>query len=372
MPVSSTKTRSLGSICQTRSQKTARSSRMSARSCSLARSVFFYATARTAAGRGTASAGLLAAARCAPPTALCIRPACDRSAHSPAPARSPRPPHRSPACDRRHAAWHSVGPRRAPAGARGTPSRDRRQSAGRRLPATDQLPQPATPAPAGRPNRAWASSPPISSEMPPFYPRARCFPNSNENCSSTLSAFYCRVEFTELDAGVLGSELPIGPGGGGIAAVPPSLDVALQRCPVSNPVRQVAAEGAQLDLGHVQPRAVLGRVVDLETVGDTLGLLGCECLVKRGWGVGIELVHDQDDLVRLAVAPVHELAHEARPVGTPAPVGDRHLAPTAERLKRYEQVGGAIAHVFAVVAFGPPRPVTPCRARRQRSAHLAD
>src|SRR5215203_3249345 len=56
MPVSSTKTRSLGSICRTRSQKTARSSRMSARSCSLARSVFFYATARTAAGLGTASA----------------------------------------------------------------------------------------------------------------------------------------------------------------------------------------------------------------------------------------------------------------------------------------------------------------------------
>src|SRR5215213_1008188 len=41
MPVSSTKTRSLASICRIRSQKTARSSWMSARSCSLARSVFF-------------------------------------------------------------------------------------------------------------------------------------------------------------------------------------------------------------------------------------------------------------------------------------------------------------------------------------------
>ena len=146
MPVSSTKTRSLGSICRIRSQKTVRSSWMSARSCSLARSVFFYATARTAAGHGTGSAGLPAAARCAPPTALCIRPAYDRSARSPAPARSPRPPHRSPACDRRRAAWHSVGPRRAPAGARGTLSRDRPQSAGRRLPAADQLPPPAIPA----------------------------------------------------------------------------------------------------------------------------------------------------------------------------------------------------------------------------------
>src|SRR3954454_14939972 len=32
-----------------------------------------------------------------------------------------------------------------------------------------------------------------------------------------------------------------------------------------------------------------------------LGLLGRECLVERGRGVDIELVHDQDDLVRLAV-----------------------------------------------------------------------
>src|SRR5215217_5950477 len=70
---------------------------------------------------------------------------------------------------------------------------------------------------------------------------------------SALSFLYYRVEFTELDAGVLGSELIISRGGGSVAAVPPGLDVAFQRRPVAHPVRQVAAEGAQLDLGHVQP-----------------------------------------------------------------------------------------------------------------------
>ena len=70
--------------------------------------------------------------------------------------------------------------------------------------------------------------------------------------------------------------------------------------------------------------------------------------------------------------PVHQVAHEARPVLTPAPVGDRHLAPAAERLEGHEQVGGAVAHVFAVVAFGSPRPVTLCRAQWQRGAYLAD
>src|SRR4051794_15526370 len=98
--------------------------------------------------------------------------------------------------------------------------------------------------------------------------------------TSALSALHCWVEFTELDAGVLGRELPIGPGGGGVAPVLPGLDVALQRRPVTHPVGQVAAEGAQLDLGHVQPGAVLGCVVDFEPVGDALGLLGRERLVE--------------------------------------------------------------------------------------------
>src|SRR3954454_21413889 len=41
---------------------------------------------------------------------------------------------------------------------------------------------------------------------------------------SALSVLYYQVEFTELDAGVLGNELPIGPGGGAVAALLPSLD----------------------------------------------------------------------------------------------------------------------------------------------------
>src|SRR3954469_12612479 len=55
---------------------------------------------------------------------------------------------------------------------------------------------------------------------------------------SALSALHYRVEFAELDAGVLGRELPIGLGGGGVAPMLPGLDVTLQRRPVADPVRQ--------------------------------------------------------------------------------------------------------------------------------------
>ena len=63
--------------------------------------------------------------------------------------------------------------------------------------------------------------------------------------------------------------------------------------------------------------------MDFEPVGDALGLLGRERLIERGRGVGVEMIHDQDDLVRLAVAPIDQAPHEMRPVRTPAVVGDR-------------------------------------------------
>ncbi len=56
--------------------------------------------------------------------------------------------------------------------------------------------------------------------------------------ASALSYFHCRVEFTELDAGVLGGELPIGADNGGVAPVLPGVDVTLQPRLVADPVRQ--------------------------------------------------------------------------------------------------------------------------------------
>ena len=65
--------------------------------------------------------------------------------------------------------------------------------------------------------------------------------------------------------------------GAAVTPVPPGLDVALQRRPVTHPVRQVAAAGAQFDLGHVQPGAVLGRVVEIAS--RSARAFGLPCLI---------------------------------------------------------------------------------------------
>src|SRR3569833_1034330 len=144
---------------------------------------------------------------------------------------------------------------------------------------------PHAPPPSASPGTA--SPPP-----PPAKPRGRRSAlNASEQdwqSTSTVSAFHCWVEFTELDTGVLGGELPLGPDGGSIAPVLPGVDVALPRRLIAHPVRQVTTEGTQLDLGHILPGAGRGRVGDFVPGGEALGLLGRERLVERGRGVGVE------------------------------------------------------------------------------------
>src|SRR3954453_3572435 len=183
MAVSSTKTRSLGSICRIRSQKTARSSWMSVRSCSLARSVFF--TPQPEPPQGAAQRR---PAYSRPPGArrqlLCVfvQRAIVPLAHQ-------RPQDRLA---------RRIDPQRATAGVRlGTAS-----ALGACLPAPEvhcretdakalsddcrrQTGFPSQQPPLAQVGRIGLGHPRLlSSEMPSFYPRARCCPNSNENCSS--------------------------------------------------------------------------------------------------------------------------------------------------------------------------------------------
>ena len=82
-------------------------------------------------------------------------------------------------------------------------------------------------------------------------------------------------------------------------------------------VQALAGQGGEFDLGDVEPGAVLGGVVDLQALGEGVGLGRFECLVERADGVGVEVVHHQHDL--LGVGVVHGRA-AGRPRG-PSPHG---------------------------------------------------
>src|SRR5215217_7681255 len=90
----------------------------------------------------------------------------------------------------------------------------------------------------------------------------------------------CWGEASAFGAGILGCELPFDLRSGGIVPLRPACDLALEGVLMGDAARQaLARQDAQLDLSLVRPgavlgRVVLGRVVDLEPVRETLGLLG--------------------------------------------------------------------------------------------------
>ena len=55
-------------------------------------------------------------------------------------------------------------------------------------------------------------------------------------------------------------------------------------------VKTLASKHAELDLCHIEPRAMLGCVMELYSCGNPSGLRGLEGLVERGDVVGVEVV----------------------------------------------------------------------------------
>jgi hypothetical protein len=99
--------------------------------------------------------------------------------------------------------------------------------------------------------------------------------------TSRSSALNYRVEVLELDPGILSGEPPVHATPGSVASRLPRRDLPLQRCPVGQAaVQALLGQHGKLDLGHVQPAAVLGGVVQLQPVGQPLGLRRRERLVQ--------------------------------------------------------------------------------------------
>src|SRR6266536_3227697 len=167
---------------------------------------------------------------------------------------------------------------------------------------------------------------------------------------SSSSGLNCRVEVLELDPGILGREAPVDATTGSVACRLPGHDLPLQRQPIGHPpIQALLRQHAQPDLGHVQPAAMLGRVVQLEPVGQPLGLSRLERLVQRRRGVGVEVVLHQHDLLGIGVVDVDQVLDAMRPVDAGAPRADRHVAPAAQRLAHQEQVAHAAALVLVIL-----------------------
>jgi hypothetical protein len=71
---------------------------------------------------------------------------------------------------------------------------------------------------------------------------------------------------------------------------------------------------------------------------------------RAAWGVGRKIVHDAADAVRVGIVRIGEIAHALGEVAGGPVVGHLHMAPGLVGVEEDEQIGRAIALVFAIVS----------------------
>ncbi|MDO8688798.1 MAG: hypothetical protein Q7R39_02085, partial [Dehalococcoidia bacterium] len=164
-----------------------------------------------------------------------------------------------------------------------------------------------------------------------------------------------------------GEEVPMNLGLSIVPVAFPSSDVAWQRLQVGNsPVQALPVEGAKLDLRHIEPTTVLGRVVDFETLCQSPGLFRGKRLVERRHAVRVQVIHDQAYADGIGVAFVEHAFDPPRPVFCSSVFGGCHTAFAGQWFYFDKDLGNAIADVLMVHT---------CRSSRRASyrfVHFSD
>src|SRR5208337_2965614 len=106
-------------------------------------------------------------------------------------------------------------------------------------------------------------------------------------------------------------------------------------------IETLAFEHADLDLNHVEPAGVFGRVVELKPPEHAARLGRWEGGVESGGGVGGEVVEDDADALGFWEVDVDKLAHAKGEVVSSATARDLDPAPRAMGVKEDEEIDGA-------------------------------
>jgi len=93
----------------------------------------------------------------------------------------------------------------------------------------------------------------------------------------------------------------------------------------------LTGKDADFDFGHVQPATMFGCVMDLQLVRNPKRFRRLERLIERAERMRIQVVHHQDDLTRLGIPLVDQLANAMREIKFRSLVGYFDMSPTGER-----------------------------------------
>jgi hypothetical protein len=107
------------------------------------------------------------------------------------------------------------------------------------------------------------------------------------------------------------------------------------------------SEHREFNLGHVQPTAVFGRVMQFQLLDQTARLGWLKHLLQGSQGMRVQVIHDQHDLLGTRIRPIHQVAYEQRKVAFGALLRHLQVALARQRFAGHEQITGSLSLITA-------------------------
>jgi len=151
---------------------------------------------------------------------------------------------------------------------------------------------------------------------------------------------------------------PLESGLGRIAASCPSGDRAADpRWVCQTSVQALARYHREFDFRHVEPTAMLGRIVQIQLPQNTARFGRGKGRVQRGWRMGVQVVQHDTHHGRLGIMDVHQVFHTGGKILGGTPVGDLDMPPALGGFNKHQQVTRALPTIFISrsAAVGPDR-----------------
>src|SRR5918992_854868 len=117
-------------------------------------------------------------------------------------------------------------------------------------------------------------------------------------------------------------------------------------------IQALPTQNAQLDFCHVQPTAVLGRIMKLQLLQQAPGLRWGKSLVQRGRFVRVEVVHNNPNHGGFRVPLIDQPLHLVGKILHCPAFRDGNMSPAGLRLNKHKEIAGAVPLVLIVVPRG--------------------
>src|ERR671926_837939 len=112
----------------------------------------------------------------------------------------------------------------------------------------------------------------------------------------------------------------------------------------------MALQDTQFDFGHIQPTAVLGRVMQFELLQNPPRFCGGKGFIERGGFVGVEVVQHDPNPLRFRIPDIDQPAHVLGKVQHRALCSDSNMPPASLRFTEQKEVARPVTLVFIVIA----------------------